>query len=159
MGVNQYVYLALRSNDLSADQMAERLGMAPDERVTRGARSTEPPVPAAHVWRLVCRQPHMRIDEQAESVLGRVVPVVHRIKALTEAGYVEAVLQFVRYFDDDAPPARQVELVGENGPEVGPEPHDLLGFHLSAERLRLIADIGASIDCDEYAYRATPSGV
>lgn len=152
MGINQYVYFALRSDELSADQITERLGLEPDERVIRGARTPEPPVPVSHSWKLVCRKPGMRVDEQAERVLTRLAPVADQIRALTTTGEVNAELQFVRYFDDeDAPSAPSVELYGENGLEVGPEPHYLLGFHLSADRLRLLADIGASIDCDEYS--------
>ena len=152
MGINQYVYFALKSDHLSADQIAEHVGLEPDERVVRGSRTPTPPVPATHSWKLVCRKAGMRIDEQIENVLARVEPVRDNIRTLTSEGEVCAVLQVVRYFqDEDAAPAPLVELWGESGIEFGPEPNHLLGFHLSVDRLRLLADINASIDCDEYS--------
>lgn len=53
--------------------------------------------------------------------------------------------------DENAAPAPLVELRGENGIEFGPEPNFLLGFHLPVDRLRLLANINAAIDCDEYS--------
>ncbi|MFC7488131.1 DUF4279 domain-containing protein [Knoellia sp. CPCC 206453] len=94
----------------------------------------------------------MRIDEQVENVLARLEPVRDNIRTLTSGGEVCAVLQLVRYFqDENAAPAPFVELWGENGVELGSEPNYLLGFHLPVDRLRLLADIHASIDCDEYS--------
>lgn len=152
MGINQYVYFALKSYHLSADQIAERVGLDPDERLVRGSRTPTPPVPVMHSWELVCRKPGMRIDEQVENVLARLEPVKDHIRTLTSGGEVFAVLQLVRFFqDEDAAPAPLVELWGEHGIEFGPEPNYLLGFHLPVDRLRLLADINASIDCDEYS--------
>ncbi|WP_329245510.1 DUF4279 domain-containing protein [Actinoallomurus sp. NBC_01490] len=55
MRVRQYVYFALHSSTLPAAEMATRLGLEPDEVSVRGSRTTTPPRPVTHVWKIVCR--------------------------------------------------------------------------------------------------------
>ncbi|UKW33586.1 MULTISPECIES: DUF4279 domain-containing protein [Streptomyces] len=85
--------------------MISRIGIRPDEVSVHGSRFTEPAVvPVDHSWKVVCRDPGLRVDEQIARLLDRLRPHTHRVSALareltgTGGG---AVLQVVRYFDDD----------------------------------------------------------
>jgi Domain of unknown function (DUF4279) len=53
--IEQYAYFALKSAVVPAAEMAERLGMEPDEVSVRGSRVAEPPRPIRHSWKIVCR--------------------------------------------------------------------------------------------------------
>lgn len=141
MRVNQYVYFAVRSGDMTGEQMTARLGVQADETVIRGSRQTEPPVPVCHVWRVVCRKPDMTVDEQIDEVIGRLEPVAGRIRELAaeldgvEAG-ASAVLQIVRYYE----PSDQDQ----------PEQRDLLGWHLGTGVIEFLRRTHAELDVDEY---------
>ncbi|MFB9889534.1 DUF4279 domain-containing protein [Planobispora takensis] len=63
MRIRQYVYLAVKSEIMDAEDMAARIGLDPDETMVRGARSTNPPRPAAHAWKIGCRAPGLPVDE------------------------------------------------------------------------------------------------
>ncbi|MFI0739465.1 DUF4279 domain-containing protein [Streptomyces sp. NPDC021100] len=143
MPLLQYTYFALFSRHTSADDMAARLGMAPDEVTVRGSRFTEPAVvPVDHSWKVVCRDPGLRVDEQIARVLDRLRPHAHRVSALareltgTGGG---AVLQVVRYFDDTDP----AQPVAADSP-------NLFGWHLDRGVLDFLAATGAELDVDEY---------
>ncbi|MBZ4322686.1 DUF4279 domain-containing protein [Streptomyces huiliensis] len=143
MPLLQYTYFALFSRHTSADDMTARLGMAPDEATVRGSRFTEPAVvPVDHSWKVVCRDPGLRADEQIARVLDRLRPHTHRISTLareltgTGGG---AVLQVVRYFNDAAP-----------GRPAAADSPNLFGWHLDRNVLDFLAATGAELDVDEY---------
>jgi hypothetical protein len=65
--VNQHVYFTLSSRDTSSAGIAAILGLEPDETTVRGSRITAPePIPVLHRWKIVCREPGLRVDEQIE---------------------------------------------------------------------------------------------
>ncbi|MFG2907668.1 DUF4279 domain-containing protein [Kitasatospora sp. NPDC048286] len=75
MPVDQYVHFALSSLHTSAADMAAVLGLEPDEIMVRGSRIPGPrPIPAAHRWKIVCREPGLCVDEQIARVLERLAP-------------------------------------------------------------------------------------
>ncbi|MEV7567922.1 DUF4279 domain-containing protein [Streptomyces tanashiensis] len=80
------------------------LGVQPDETKVRGSRVVEPAIPACHQWRIVCREPGLRVDEQIALVLDRLRPHTDRIAGLAgrmgeEPGAGRAAKpQIVRYY-------------------------------------------------------------
>lgn len=65
MPLRQFVYFALFSKHTSVAEMTAVLGIEPDEVSVRGSRFTEPAViPVSHSWKIVCREPGLRVDEQ-----------------------------------------------------------------------------------------------
>ncbi|MFI1302890.1 DUF4279 domain-containing protein [Streptomyces sioyaensis] len=143
MPLHQYAYFALFSRHTSADDMTSQLGIAPDEVTVRGSRITEPAVvPVDHSWRVTCREPGLRIDEQITRLLDRLQPHTDRISHLTrqlaDTGG-GAVLQVVRYFND----------TGRTRPDAADAPN-LFGWHLDREVLDFLIATGAELDVDEY---------
>lgn len=143
MPLHQYAYFALFSRHVSASDMTSQLGITPDEVSVRGSRLTEPAVvPVHHSWRVVCRDPGLRVDEQITRVLDRLRPHTDRISDL--AGRLAgtgggAVLHVVRYFNDtdDA----------RSGADDAP---NLFGWHLGRKVLDFLSATGAELDVDEY---------
>lgn len=134
--VQQYCYFWLASDNVTAEQITERLGLEPDWTVVKGSRLTAPHmVPAAHSWQVRCER-HGRIDEQASTVLARIAPATDRVRALVDTGDVSAGLMMVRYFDDA---------------EGGVDGEEAMGWALAAEQVQLLAWMGARIESDEYA--------
>ncbi|MBL1082279.1 DUF4279 domain-containing protein [Streptomyces actinomycinicus] len=143
MPLHQYAYFALFSQHTTADEMTLHLGIAPDEVSVRGSRFTEPrPIPVSHCWKIVCRDPGLRVDEQIASILGRLQPHTDRIAAvargLTGNGG-GAVLQVVRYFDD----------TDQDKPKAADAP-SLFGWHVDRSVLDFLSATGAELDVDEY---------
>lgn len=143
MPLRQYSYFALFSRHTPADAMTSRLGITPDEVTVRGSRLTEPTaVPVDHSWKVVCREPGLRVDEQITRILDRLEPHRDRIGDLTRhlartgGG---AVLQIVRYFD----------ATGQARPGAVDAP-SLFGWHLDRETLDFLSATGAGLDIDEY---------
>ncbi|MEV0092236.1 DUF4279 domain-containing protein [Streptomyces sp. NPDC050738] len=149
MPLHQYVYFALFSRHTSAAEMAELLGIEPDEVSVRGSRSTHPAViPVEHSWKIVCREPGLRVDEQVAHVLDRLRPHADRIAGLAGQLSAEesggAVLEIVRYFNDVEHDQEQLE------PDSPEQPPHLFGWHLDSDVLAFLAATGAALDVDEY---------
>lgn len=88
MPVNQYVYFALSSYSTSATDITAILGLEPDETTVRGSRIATPkPVPVLHCWKIVCREPGLRVDEQIARILERLAPHTEAIAALAPPGH------------------------------------------------------------------------
>lgn len=143
MPLRQYAYFALFSQHTSADDMTSQLGITPDEVTVRGSRFTEPAVvPVHHSWRVVCREPGLRVDEQITRILDRLQPHtgcicdLTRHLARTGGG---AVLHIVRYFHD----------TDQAQPDAADAPN-LLGWHLDRKVLDFLSATGAELDIDEY---------
>jgi Domain of unknown function (DUF4279) len=150
--VNQYVYFALSSRDTSAAEIADILGLDPDETTVHASRMTEPhAIPVLHRWKVVCREPGLRVDEQIDRVLGRLAPHTAAIAALARRLNSEdgqgpsAVLEIVRYFNDETD--RQDHPLREDARAGTP---NLFGWHLSREVLEFLHVTGAALDVDEY---------
>ena len=148
MPVNQYAYFALSSRSTSATEMAAILGLEPDETTVRGSRIAEPDaIPVLHRWKIVCREPGLRVDEQIARVLERLAPHTAAIAALAsrldnEEPRPAAVLEVVRYFND------QAEQHGRSG--AAAEAPNLFGWHLGREVLDFLQATGAVLDVDEH---------
>lgn len=143
MPLHQYAYFALFSRHTSADEMTSELGVPPDEVSVRGSRFTGPrTIPVDHSWKIVCREPGLRIDEQIIRVLDRLRPHTDRIAELAgrlAADNGGAVLQVVRYFNDT-----------DQGQPSAPDAPNLFGWHLDRDVLDFLAAVGAELDVDEY---------
>ncbi|MEU6312212.1 DUF4279 domain-containing protein [Streptomyces sp. NPDC047014] len=138
MIIDQYVYFALRSERTTAQQMTAVLGLEPDETTARGTRRAEPAVPVCHAWKIACRAPDLRVDEQIAHVMARLRPHMPRVADLArrldeeDGGGPAAVLQIVRYF---------------RSPDPAP---GLFGWSLDRETVDFLAATGAVLDVDEY---------
>jgi hypothetical protein len=147
--VSQYAYFALFSRSTSATEMAAILGLEPDETTVRGSRRTQPKaIPVQHCWKIVCREPGLRVDEQIAHIIERLAPHTAAIAALasrlhTEDGESGAVLEVVRYFNDQE--AEQHDRSGATG-----QTPNLFGWHLDREVLDFLQATGAVLDVDEY---------
>lgn len=133
--MRQYVYFALFSELMPAEEITRRLGISPDEADIRASRQVYPPRPAVHSWKIVCSAPGLTVDEQIGIVIGRLRPMVDEIGRLarhldaTEGG---ARLQVVRYFSE-----------GDSNPI-------LLGWCLDREVVDFLHTTRAVLDIDEY---------
>jgi hypothetical protein len=150
--VNQYVYFALSSRDTSAAEIAAILSLEPDETKVRGSRMPEPnAIPVLHCWKVICREPRLRVDEQITRVLERLAPhteaiaaLAHRLDAEDRQG-PSAVLEIVRHFNDEAD-RKDHPLRGDAQADAP----NLFGWHLSREVLDFLHATGAVLDVDEY---------
>jgi hypothetical protein len=147
--VNQYAYFGLFSRSISASEMAAVIGLEPDETTVRGSRRTEPnAIPVRHCWKIVCREPGLRVDEQIARIIDRLAPHTAVIAALagrldTEDEGSGAVLEVVRYFNDK-------EAEQHNHSDAAVETPNLFGWHLDREVLDFLHATGAVLDVDEY---------
>jgi hypothetical protein len=153
--VGQYVYFALSSPSVSAQEMTARLCLEPDEVSVRGSRTSAPPRPVAHVWKIVCRERGLTVDEQVGQIMRRLRPHRDEIAALSrelaarDPGQAGAVLEVVRDFDD--PDGEEEELSPPDAYfQKLPGQHQLLGWSLDLEVLQFLLVTGAHLDVDEY---------
>lgn len=140
MRVEQFSYFALKSLTVSAAEMTRQLGVEPDEVLVRGSRDPERDVPRVHAWKIVRRSAEA-VDEQVQHLVERLLPIRGELVRLTVAEEVVAVMQVVRYFNDD----------GAAESEKAP-----VGWGLSAQTLAFLADVRAGVDVDEYDYVYPP---
>ncbi|MGW6469254.1 DUF4279 domain-containing protein [Streptomyces rubiginosohelvolus] len=152
MPLRQYVYFALSSRRVTAQEITDLLGIEPDEtRVINPRRlPADPAKPFCQVWKVVCREPGLHVDEQIARVLSRLRHRTDRIAELMkqfnsaedeEEPGLEARLEVVRYFNDE-----QQER-GE---------HNLFGWALDREAIDFLAATGAYLDVDEYDMTPAP---
>lgn len=160
MPLHQYVYFALSSRRITAQEITDALGIEPDEtRVVNPRRlPVDPANPFRQIWKVVCREPGLCVDEQIAHVLGRLRPQTDRIAELMRqfngAGDEEepglaAGLEIVRHFNDDA------HRDGAGQPE-GQDERNLFGWALDRETIAFLAATGAYLDVDEYDMTPTP---
>ncbi|MEV8224592.1 DUF4279 domain-containing protein [Streptomyces sp. NPDC079167] len=154
MPLHQYVYFALSSRRITAQEITDALGIEPDETKVVNPRRlpVDPANPFCQIWKVVCREPGLCVDEQIAHVLGRLRPQTDRIAELMkqcnsaddedEPG-LEAGLEVVRYFNDD----KQHDEAGQ--PEER-DKHNLFGWALDREAIAFLAATGAFLDVDEY---------
>ncbi|GAA2820021.1 DUF4279 domain-containing protein [Streptomyces showdoensis] len=154
MPLHQYVYFALSSRRITPQEITEALGIAPDETRVHNPRRlpADPAQPFRQSWKVVCREPGLRVDEQIAHVLDRLRPQTARIAELMKrfnAGDddpdqgLEARLEVVRYFNDTE----------QQGEAVLPDDQDepnLFGWWLDREAIAFLAATGAYLDVDEY---------
>jgi hypothetical protein len=148
--VGQYAYFALHSPSVSAEEMAARLGLEPDEVSVRGGRTPAPPRPVTHAWKIVCRQRGLTVDEQVAQIMRWLRPYRDSIAALSgelaarDPGRAGAVLEVVRDFDDPDGEEDEPSPPGAE-PERLPGQHQLLGWYLDREVLEFLGEVGDTI--------------
>ncbi|HEY9413979.1 MAG TPA: DUF4279 domain-containing protein [Pseudonocardia sp.] len=147
----------MRSDYITAVEIAARLGMEADEVSVKASKRENPPLPRCHAWNVVCRDGGLTVDKQIDRVIDRLQPLTDQIAALareideSEGECPAATLQVVRYSNDD------------DGEEENPQPdgtdlvrlpgqHQLLGWHLNSRGLEFLHRTGAELDVDEYGY-------
>jgi hypothetical protein len=136
MRARQYVYFAVRSPEVSAVEVEERLRLRPDRALVRGSKDPVRPVPAHHVWAVESQNRRLPLDEQIDEVLARIAPVEAALREmLSDRRDLDCVLQVVRYLNDP------------DSPEQETQP---LGFGFDQEALQLLARLRVRIDVDEY---------
>src|SRR5690349_18046286 len=140
MRVEQYSYFALKSLSVTAAEMTRRLGVEPDEVTVRGSRSIERDVPRVHAWKIVRRSVEA-VDEQVQHLVDRLLSVRDELVRLTADPEIDAVMQVVRYFNDD----------GQADSEKAP-----VGWGLQPPTIAFLADVRAWVDVDEYDYVYPP---
>jgi Domain of unknown function (DUF4279) len=154
MRIRQYVYFALKSETVSAATITAHVGMQPDSVTVRGTKQSAPPRPVCHSWAIECRHGGLTVDEQTAIVLARIRPVAEPIRALTANESVSAVLQVVRYFNDEEGEDEDLGPVmtddGRAMQKLAGQ-HQLLGWHLNIDDLTFLASIPAALDVDEYS--------
>lgn len=151
MQIRQHAYVALKSDDLDADEMTSRVGTAPDDVSVMGSKTPQPPVPACHAW-IVRSSSNRPVDVMVSELITRLRPFAPQITTLVTSGEVDAVLQVVRCLDDPDGEPENVDPRDVDGQSLEklPGQHDLLGFHLDTDVLRFLADTGIELDVDEY---------
>lgn len=137
MRTRQYAYFAIRSETVTAVEIAARLGVEPDRASVRGSKATTPRLrPATHAYELHAKVPAgEQFDVGVAALIARLRPLAEPLAALAREGHA-GVLQLVRTFDAD---------------DADSPAEDTLGWHLDAAALAFLASIGAALDVDEYA--------
>ncbi|MFD7962247.1 DUF4279 domain-containing protein [Streptomyces zaomyceticus] len=158
MPVRQYVYFALTSRLITPGEITAALGIEPDETRVHNPRRlpVDPERPFSQSWKVVCREPGLRVDEQLAHVLDRLEPRTERIAELIrrfdtgdaeqeqeQEQSLQAVLEVVRYFGDGEPRT-------EPGPHANEERPNLFGWWLDRRAIAFLAATGAVLDVDEY---------
>ncbi|MDA5281063.1 DUF4279 domain-containing protein [Streptomyces sp. Isolate_45] len=154
MPFRQYVYFALSSRRITAQEITDALGIEPDETQVHNRRGlpVDPARPFSQSWKVVCREPGLCVDEQIAHVLGRLRPrtdrIVELMKQYNSAGDeeepgLEAWLEVVRYFNDD-------EQQDEAGTPKERDDRNLSGWALDRETIAFLAATGTMLDVDEY---------
>ncbi|WP_035857892.1 DUF4279 domain-containing protein [Kitasatospora cheerisanensis] len=125
----------------TVDEITQLLGVEPDEVTVRGSLTTSPhTIPFCHVWKVVCREPGLPVDEQIGQVIGRLRPRMEALTNLTtRLGPGIAILQVNRWFN-----------LHDDQSSGSPDDTNLLGWHLDREVLDFLAATGADLDVGEY---------
>jgi Domain of unknown function (DUF4279) len=148
MKISQYVYFALKSETILPSELARRVGFPGDREAARGTRTADPPRPVLNTWEIRCEERGLTVTEQVERVISRVMPRLAAIRQLIDDGEVMAVLQIVRYLDDQDGEEEQITRVGDLE-KLGGQ-HQLLGWHLDRSVVRFLDQVDAGLDVDEY---------
>jgi hypothetical protein len=151
--IRQYVYFALSSQTVTAAEVTGELGLEPDQVKVRGSRRSSPAIPVLHSWQIECDERGLDVDELITRVLDRVRPYADRIARLVMGRDLDATLQIVRDFDAEDGEAEVLDdTLLPDGTVLSkfPGQHQLLGWHLDADTMRLLLTMHAEVDCDEY---------
>lgn len=127
------IYLDVRSEALSPDRISEVVGVSPDEAIMKGevrANSVSGLPAKWSVWRLIERgSSSVDISELIRVIYQRMLPLKDGLKEVDALG-CEISLEVVLY----------LEPLDECGP----------GFCLDIPTVKLLAEIGAVVDVDQY---------
>jgi hypothetical protein len=133
--VRQYAYFTILGTHLSPEQIAHRVGVAPDR--------------ATHGCDYVCKDAGLTVEEQVNRILARLTSAQTEIADLVDAGDATTGLRVVRYFNAED---GEEEDLGPtvDGLEKLAGQHQLLGWNLRTETLAFLIAVGADLDVDEY---------
>jgi Domain of unknown function (DUF4279) len=148
--IDQYAYLAVGSEIFDPDQITATLGKLPTSVSWRGARSLDPMIPVANMWRFQASE-RGRIDDQVAELVGLLESMSDQVLSLAADGASWVAISVVRRFND--PSGVEEELSPDDAP-AGlvklPGQHQLLGFHLDVALMARLVALGCSLDVDEY---------
>lgn len=152
MRIRQYAYLAVKSESLSIESIADRLGLEPDQTRIRASRSVDPPRPVYNIWEIRSDQPGLTIDHHLSALVERATPIAGELGRLASEPDCFVVLQVVRHFDDDGEEEQPivVDLADGRSFEKLAGQHQLLGWHLEPRILEFLIESGCELDVDEY---------
>jgi hypothetical protein len=80
--IRQYAYFAIYSDRLTPSDITGSLGVEPDAFRVRGSKSTEPPVPRHHSWRIDSRLPGLTVEAHLQVIVDRLNPYAEAIGTL-----------------------------------------------------------------------------
>ena len=83
MRLRQYAYFGFTSQNVTAAMITARLGIEPDRILVRDSRTSSPPVPSCHTWRMSCAERGLWVADQISKVIERVRPRQREIAQLT----------------------------------------------------------------------------
>jgi hypothetical protein len=149
MKIRQYVYLTVGTSTIAADELERLLQLPGDQKMVAGSKGRRPLRPVEHAWRVVSDAPGLTIDEHIMRLLARLGSAREAIRELATRDDVSVTLQVVRYLNDETGEEEDRTPAAE-GMERLPGQHQLLGWHLSADVIEFLDDIGAQLDVDEY---------
>ena len=129
-----YVYFALKSEVRTGAEMGKRIGLAADRVRVRG--SMVPSDPRPHTWEIIANEPELRVDEQIARVMDRIRPYQHAIRDCVSIEPCKATLNASRLWLDTT--------------REGPGFHHPVGWHLSADVMAFLLDVGAELKVREY---------
>lgn len=128
---SHYAYFALWSRRMPASEITARLGLEPDEISVRGTELVDPAVPAAHEWRVACREADIDVGEQINRIVQRLTPHAAELGKLAEQLERDdcggARLRVVRHVD-----------------------HPMSAWHVDSDVMRFLQRTRAALDVDEY---------
>ncbi len=150
MLVEQYVYLGLRSDALTPDEITAAVGLVPDRVEGRGSKHPEHDIPRAHLWAVECRGADSGVDELIDRLLVRVTEAAEAVRRLVDAESVSAVIQVVREFSPQAPEGRGGPGPSDQEGADAPPSSGVLGWHLDRRVVAFLHASGAELDVDEY---------
>jgi hypothetical protein len=108
-----------------------------------------PCLPACHAWQVRCEERGLRVHEQIDRVLTRLIPVTAKIAELCrESAEPTAVLEVVRFFNDEGGEDPKPQPTQGNWVRI-PDQH-LLCWGLDRQVIEFLAATGAFLDVDEY---------
>lgn len=84
MRIRQYAYFAIYSDRLTPSDMTGYLGVEPDSFRIRGSKTTEPPVPRHHSWRIDSGQPRLTVEAHLQVIVDRLNPYASAVGTLVE---------------------------------------------------------------------------
>ncbi len=136
MRVETRVYFAVASDELSPEQMTDRIGLTPSSTTVTATRKSTPPIPVTNTWKLESGlDSGTQLNDHLDALLTIVAPLAGRISDLCKNGEAVAWLEIVRKFG------------------ASPEDADL-GFVLDSRWLEVLRQTGAFVDVDEYDFIA-----
>jgi hypothetical protein len=153
MRLRQYVYFAIRSDTVTADQVTAALGLQPDQVMVRGSKDPERVIPCQHGWDLKCDEPGLKVDEQLDIVMQKMTPAIPALLALLDREPdITTHVQVVRYLETDEEDDYVPPVVTHNGVELelAGGQHLLLGFGFGVAAMAFLHRTRATVDVDEY---------